>query len=441
MAGEDIIEMSLREVKRLKVVQEAIDRHITQRTAASMIGLSERQVRRLISAIREEGDRGIIHRSRGRPSNRRIPDEVKGRALALYKKRYHDFGPTLASEKLSELDGIVVSDETLRRWLIEVGLWKRRRKRSAHRQWRQRKECFGEMVQMDGSDHDWLEGRGPELVLMGYIDDATNNVFAKFYDYEGTMPAMESFKRYVRKYGLPQSIYLDRHTTYKSTKKPTEWEELEGLEPMSQFERAIEELGVELIHAYSPQAKGRVERLFGVLQDRLIKEMRLRGIKTKDEANDFLEEYLPEYNERFRVYPANETDVHVKLPKYFNLDKYLCIKTERTVRNDNTIAHNGKLYQIENDAKKKKVMVEERLDGSMYVVSPVRDKSLNGVRDGVSLRYKEIKARPIRITVNTPSSPQDPSEKRKTRYIPPKDHPWRRYRYFGSHQSGVADAR
>ncbi len=163
-----------------------------------------------------------------------------------------------------------------------------------------------------------------------------------FHDYEGTMPAMESFKGYVSRYGLPLSVYPDRHTTYKSPRKLTLEEELEGIaEPMSEFERALKELGVEVIHAYSPQAKGRVERLFGVLQDRLIKEMRLKGIKTKDEANEFLEAYLPGYNQRFSLCPANDTDVHVRFPKHVNLDSYLCKKTERTVRNDNTASHNG----------------------------------------------------------------------------------------------------
>ena len=291
MAEKDIIRMSIREVKRLKVIQEAIERHITQRVAASLIGLSERQTRRLVRAVREEGEEGVIHRLRNRFSNRKTPAEVKAKVLMFYRSKYSGFGPTLATEKLGELDGIKLSDETLRKWLMEVGLWQRRRKRSRHRQWRQRKECFGEMVQLDGSHHDWLEGRGPELVLMAYIDDATNHVLARFYDYEGTIPGMDSFKRYARRYGLPVSIYLDRHTTYlktqntcKSTKKPTEWEEFEKIEPLSQFERALKELGVDVTHAYSPQAKGRVERLFGVLQDRLIKEMRLRGIKTKESA-------------------------------------------------------------------------------------------------------------------------------------------------------------
>jgi transposase len=401
--------MSLREVRRLKAVQSAMDRHVTQKAVASMLGLSERQVRRLVKVVREKGDKGIIHALRGHPSNRRFPEEVRGRVLSLYQERYPDFGPTLATEKLFEFDGIKVSEETLRKWLIEAGFWKKRRKRSAYRQWRPRKDCFGEMVQMDGSHHDWLEGRGPKLVLMAYIDDATNTTYGRFYDYEGTMPAMDSFKGYVRKYGLPISVYLDRHTTYKSSKKLTEWEEVEGIESLSQFERALKELGVEVIHALSPQAKGRVERLFGVLQDRLVKEMRLGGITTKEEANEFLEEYLPRHNERFGVCPANEADAHVRLPGYVDLDRYLCIKRERTIRKDNTIALDGRLYQIE-ERGGKKVVVEERLDGSLRMISK-----------GVALKYKEIAERPkkevvVKTDMRIHNRPQKPS----------KDHPWKR---------------
>ncbi len=407
MTGKDIIEMSMKELKRLKVIQEAIEGQITQKAASAMIGLSERQARRLIRAVRQEGERGVVHRSRGRPSNRRIPGKIKNKALQQYRKKYRDFGPTLATEKLMELDGIKVSAETLRQWLLEASLWTRQRKKPSHRRWRPRRECFGQMVQMDGSHHDWLEGRGPELVLMGYIDDATNRVFGRFYDYEGTLPAMDSFKRYVRRYGLPQSIYLDKHSTYKSTKKLTIEEELAGLAPMSQFERALDELGVEVIHAHSPQAKGRIERLFGVLQDRLIKEMRLRGVTTKEEANEFLKEYLPKYNRKFKVCPANKTDVHVRLPRYFNLDTYLCVKTQRTVRNDQTIAHNGNLYQIEEAVVSKKVTVEERLDGSLHIISA-----------GAALKYREITERPKK---------KNRGKRPKTSYIPPRDHPWRQW--------------
>jgi hypothetical protein len=265
------------------------------------------------------------------------------------------------------------------------------------------------MVQMDGSHHDWLEGRGPKLVLMGYVDDATSRVYGRFYDYEGTLPAMDSFKRYVEKYGLPMSVYLDRHTTYKSSRKLTEWDEAEGIEFLSQFERALKELGVEVIHALSPQAKGRIERLFGVLQDRLVKEMRLRGIKTKEEANAFLEEYLPRYDKRFRVCPANETDAHVKLPRHVDLDRYLCIKTERTLRKDNTIALDGRLYQIE-ERGGKKVVVEERLDGSMLMFS-----------NGTSLTYKEITERPQKEVI-----PKTDARKFNRSQKPSKDHPWKK---------------
>jgi transposase len=410
MAGKDMIVMSIREVKRLKAVQTVIDKQITQKVAASMLGLSGRQVRRLVKVIREKGDRGIIHGLRGRPSNRRLPEEMRGRVLSLYQECYPDFGPTLAMEKLFECDGITISDETLRTWLIEAGLWKKRRKRSAFRQWRARKECFGEMLQMDGSHHDWLEGRGPELVLMGSIDDATNTAYGRFHDYEGTLPAMDIFKRYVEEYGLPMSAYVDCHTTYKSSKKVTEWDEVKGIESLSQFERALKELGVEVIHALSPQAKGRVERLFGVLQDRLVKEMRLQGITTKDQANEFLEEYLPHYNERFKVCPAHEADVHVKLPRHVDLDEYLCIKTERTIRNDNTIALDGRLYQIE-ELGGKKVVVQERLDGSLRMISR-----------GAALKYKEITERPKKAAALPKSDLRVYTRPPK----PSQDHPWRK---------------
>ena len=420
MAGKDIIVMRVTELRRLKVIQEAISKKITQTTAAAILWLSERQVGRLVKAVRKEGERGIVHKSRGKPSNCKISADVRGKTIGLYKGKYHDFGPTLAAEKLKEIDEISISEETLRKWLIEEGLWKKKRKRKEHRQWRERKECFGEMVQMDGSHHDWLEGRSHRLALMGYIDYATSKVFARFYDYEGTMPAMDSFKQYIEVTGLPQSIYVDKHSTYKSQGKLTIEEELEGLEePMSQFERALEELGVEVIHAHSPQAKGRIERLFGTFQDRVIKEMRLKGIKTKEEANDFIEGYLPDYNKRFSRPPANETDVHVRLPKNFDIDNFLCIKMERTVRKDNTISHESKLYQIEEVVRTKKVTVEERVDGSLHITS-----------NGGQLRYRQIEERPKNEKTEKTLKP-------RKRYIPPKDHPWRKGQNRGSNQKRV----
>lgn len=402
--------MRLQELKKLKVLHAVLDKRFTQKVAAAKLDLSERQVRRLVKSVREFGDGGIIHRGRGRPSNRKHPDRLRAVVLKLYQKKYSDFGPTLASEKLLELDGMRVNRETLRQWLMAVGVWRKRRKHRGHRRWRTRKECFGEMVQMDGSHHAWLEDRGPELVLMGYIDDATNNVHCRFYDYEGTLPAMDSFKRYVRKYGFPLSVYLDKHSTYKSNRRLTIEEELAGVSrPMSQFERALDELGVNVIHAHSPQAKGRIERLFGVLQDRLVKEMRLLSVKTSEEANASLREYLRTYNRKFRVVPSNKTDVHVKPARGFNLDRSLCIRTNRTVRNDNTIAHNSKLYQITERVMSRKVIVEERVNGSLHIC-----------RGGASLKYKEITKRPKKVTES-----RSPRVSR-TPPVPPRDHPWKR---------------
>lgn len=409
MPGEDIILMSGEELRRLGVIRMVLDRGMRQAKAAGILGLSERQVRRMVKRVSQEGDRGIVHKSRGRLSNRRLPEGLKERVLGFYREKYPDFGPTLVTEKLEELDGIKLGTQTLRNWLLEAGLWQKRRKGRRHRRWRQRKEYRGEMIQMDGSHHDWLEGRGPELVLMGYLDDATNNVLGRFYDYEGTLPALDGFKRYVRRYGLPQSVYIDRHTTYKSTAKPTIEDELAGRKPMSQFERALEELGVKVIHAHSPQAKGRIERLFGTFQDRLIKEMRLKDIKTKEKANSFLRSYLPRYNKRFGLEPLREGDLHRPVREGLDLDAVLCVKTKRALRNDFTIAHKGRLYQILGPVRAKSVIVEERINGSLLIR-----------HNGRSLNFQEIPSRPKKE-----AKPRTPRPRKA--YIPPKDHPWRRF--------------
>jgi hypothetical protein len=243
---------------------------------------------------------------------------------------------------------------------------------------------------------------------MGYIDDATGNVFGRFYDYEGTVPAMDSFKRYTRKYGLPQSIYQDKHSTYKSTRQAGE-EELED-RPLSQFGRALKELGVKVIHADSPQAKGRVERLFGTLQDRLVKEMRLKGVKTKDEANAFLKTYLPIYNKKFRVPAASSANLHVPLPKGADLDNFLCRKTNRVARNDNTVPLNGRLFQIEEPVGATHVQMQERLDGRLVIKA-----------EGRSLKYTEIKV------VAKPKRRRTDSGARRAPVPPKPTHPWKRW--------------
>jgi len=409
MAGEDIIAMKQEDLRRLHVIRKAIDKIITQVEAADIVGVGLRQAQRIVRRVRIEGNKGIIHKSRGISSNRAVDAKIKDKALKLFKEKYPDFGPTLASEKLFERDKIKVNSETLRLWLIEKGIPYKKRKKRPHRQWRDRKQHFGQMVQMDGSEEHWLEGRGPYCVFMGYIDDATGNPFGRFYEYEGTIPAMDSFRRYITQYGIPLSVYLDKHTTYKSTKKPTIEDELNDRKALSQFERALKELGVEVIHANSPQAKGRIERLFETFQDRLIKELRLEGARTINEANTVAERFLPSFAKRFRVKALYSKDLHRPIPKGIDLNRILCIKTERTLRNDFTVVHNGKLYQIANNIRAGKIMIEERINGSMIMR-----------HNDAILRFKEITCRPKK---------EEPYEARPRRiYTPPADHPWRRYR-------------
>jgi len=410
MAREDIIMMSQEELKRLHILKKVREGVISEEEASGFIGLCSRQTRRLIGRVCEEGDKGVIHRSRGRISNRKLSDEIKQRVIEIYQRDYADFGPTLATEKLMEREGIRISDETLRRWLIGKGIEYPRRKKRPHRRWRDRKDYYGQMVQLDGSHHDWFEGRGPKCVYMGYIDDATGEVFGRFYEYEGTIPAMDSFRRYIEKYGIPLSVYVDRHSTYRSTAKPTLEDDLGGKEPMSEFERALKELGVEVIHAHSPQAKGRIERLFKTFQDRVVKEMRLKGIKSIEEANAFVEEYLPGYNKRFRVCAKKEEDMHRAIAEETNLDGILCIKAERRLRNDFTISYKNRLYQIEDTIRAHRVVIEERLDGTLCITYK-----------GKALKYTAISSRPMKkesTLVNRVS---------KKVYRPAPDHPWKKF--------------
>ena len=410
MAREDMIVASQEELKRLHVIRKVLDGAIKQVRAAEVLSLSSRQIRRLVKRVKGEGDRGIVHQSRGKPSNRRIDDQVRVRAIKLYQERYKGFGPTLAAEKFLEREGIKVSEETLRGWLIESGDWKRSRKRRGHRQWRERKEHCGEMVQMDGSHHDWLEGRGPACVLMGYIDDATGRGYGRFYEYEGTQPAMDSFRRYIQRYGIPLQVYLDKHTTYKSNGKASLEEELAGMEPLSEFERALQELGVEVIHAHSPQAKGRVERFFGTLQDRLVKELRLRGIGSMGEANLFLEEYWSVFNRKFAVDSKAKGDLHRPVPRGLKLEEVLCIKVKRALRNDFTVAYNRRLYQVEDPIRASDVMVYEGVDGSIRLK-----------HKGRLLKIHEIATRPL-AERKEPVRP-----KPKERYVHPKGHHYRNF--------------
>lgn len=406
---QEIFTMKGPEIKRLAIIEKIIKKELKQIEAADVLKISDRQVRRLVVAVRARGASGVIHGLRGKESCRKLSNKIRDKVLGLCRRQYEGFGPLFASEKLAQRDGIKVSKETLRQWLIKDGLWQvKNGRKKKHLQWRERKAHFGQMLQMDGSHHAWLEDRGSKLVLMGQIDDATSRVSGRFYEYEGTIPAMDSMKRYIQKNGIPASVYLDKHTTYKSWAKETIEEELEGRKALSHFGKACAKIGIEVIHANSPQAKGRVERLFRTFQDRLVKELRLANAKTLDEANLVLDKVLEEFNEYFSVDPREAGDLHRAVSRKVNLDKIFSIETPKPLRNDNTLVHNTRWFQVLTPTRAKNIILQERVDGRMYILS-----------DGKQLEYKSI-AGPIK------RPPMVKVRLTTRRTVHPKDHPWRR---------------
>lgn len=417
--AKEVITMSKKEIDRLRIFHRVMDKQLTQVYGAALLGITDRQVRNLLCKIRRDGDKGIVHGNRGRRAPNKMPEDDEERIGRLIERKYPDFGPTLASEKLSELDGIKVGREKLRQIMIVRGLWKVRRKRDRDiHPWRARKHCLGEMVQFDGSHHMWLENRGPKMVFMGYIDDATNHIFGRFYEYEGLYPALDSLTHYIKRYGLPRCIYLDKFKAYKATRKPNHYEQLRGEPAMTQYQRALKEVGIKLIHAGSPQAKGRVERLFGTLQDRLVKEMRLAQIKTIKGANEFLEHYLPRFNKRFSKKALIEEDLHKPLPKGKDLREIFCLKDIRTINDGFIVQWKNRKLLIDNPSiaiRRRKVEVREHFDG--IVTLKFR---------GRYLAFHEV-IEPKLVKAELQRKPENGNGKKRRKYIPPPDHPWRRH--------------
>jgi hypothetical protein len=361
---EDRIAMSQKERDVLKVMSLVLKGQRTQVEAARLLGISSRQIRRLLKRLREHGDAGVVHRLRGQPSNRCFDPAIKQQALQIYRQEYGDFGPTLAAEKLADR-GIALSVDTLHRWLIQAGLWKRQRNRDCHRSRRPRRTCWGELVQADGSHHDWLEGRGPWMVLLVLIDDATSKVMARFYPAETTEGYMDLLGRYLRKWGRMVALYSDRHSIFTG--------QAEGKAPaQTQVARALKELAIDWIGAHSPQAKGRVERFHGTAQDRLVKELRLAKAATLDQANQVLERtFLPWFNRRCTVKPASGNDAHRPVHPSMHLAAILSLQESRSVNNDYTIRYDNQCYQllppVYPGLRGGQVTVQERLDGSRHI--------------------------------------------------------------------------
>jgi len=410
--------MSASERRRLELLSRVRDGQLTLVKAAELMEVSYRQAKRVYARYQSEGDRGVVHGLRGRRSNRRIDPERRERVLNLYREKYPDFGPTLATEYLAREAGEVVGVETLREWLLEAGLWHRRRGRPVHRKWRERRAHFGELVQMDGSHHDWFEGRRDWAVLMVMIDDATNETYARFCEGETTEAALETFGRYVQRYGLPQGLYVDRDSIYRTTRDATVDEALSGEPPPTQFGRAMNQLGVNLVLANSPQAKGRVERRNGVFQDRLVKALRLKGISDLEPANEFLEqEFLSELNGKFSVEARQKGDLHRRVPRGVRLERVLAFQEPRVVQNDWTIQWRNRWFQLTKENQKlalarRQILVVEQLDGQVCMLLGKRE-----------LAYDELPDRPVRRS-RSAAQPQ-PAPRRKP-WKPAADHPWRK---------------
>ncbi len=403
--------MSGKERRRLVLMAAVKQGSMSVAEAGRVMGVSYRQAKRIWQRFGRMGDAGLVHRRRGQLGPRRKTAEFRGRVLARVQERYDDFGPTLAAEKLAE-EGLAIDHETLRRWLVEAGRWRVGRKRQKHRAWRERKECFGQMVQLDGSHHDWFEGRGPKAVLMVMIDDATNVTAARFAPEETTEASYAVLEAWVRKYGVPSSLYVDRDSIYRCERPASVEEQIAGQEPQTHFGRAMEQLGVELILANSPQAKGRVERCNGVLQDRLVKELRLAGISDIDAANDFLaEKFLPYLNAKFRREPRSAADAHRRCQ--VNLKEVLSWEETRVVARDWTVAWKSRWFQIDAE--------HERLSlvGKKITVRALRDGCLQLISQGRKLKWRELPARPQR------PKPEPRRGGRTTLVNPPKEHPWR----------------
>lgn len=331
----EIVQMSRKEIRRAEIIAKTVKGKLSQREASLEIGVSLRQIKRMVKRYKGEGIIGLIHRNRKKPSNKRISSEVRKFVLNLVSTEYEGFGPQLAKEQLEVNHQLKFSREWLRQLMIDAGLWEvKKRRKLNHHQRRNRRSREGELIQIDGSYHDWFEGRGPKCCLIDFVDDATGKIMeARFVNHENTEDYFISMKRYLEKYGRPTAIYSDKHMIFKGQKND------------SQFGRALKELNIELINAHSPQAKGRVERAHKTLQDRLIKLMRLKQISTIEEANEFLEEFLQDYNTRFGRCPQKNENAHRPYLKS-DLNKILCVKEKRKVSKSFSIQYDNKAYQL-----------------------------------------------------------------------------------------------
>src|SRR6266702_4074770 len=421
------IALSQRERDRLRVLHEVKQKQITQVEAAKRLKISDRHIRRLLWRLGEHGDRAVIHGLRGRPSNRRLAPVFEQKILARVRQRYADFGPTLAAEHLAQ-EGLRVSRETLRKWMVKARLWcpRAQRVKKIH-VWRERRASFGELVMQDSSPFRWLEDRGPACQLIAVIDDATSRLWGRFTEHDTTEENLRTFGGWLQRYGRPLAHYTDKNSIFRTTEAAPIREQLRGEVARSQFGRALCELGIEWIAAHSPQAKGRIERLFETLQDRLVKEMRLAGIDTLEAANHFLETcFLPEWEQRFTVAPRNPRNAHRRLGREHRLEEVLSVRVARKVTDDHTVSWDGNRWGVPREEvcaglRGAQVEIERRLDGTHWLrfrgrylpLMPCPNASRSASPSGL---------RPPGLADQNPK----PLARIKTKYHVAANHPWRK---------------
>jgi transposase len=414
--------MSNNELTRLEVMQRLKEKRLTQKEAARMLKISTRQVKRLFSAYKKHGPKGLVSKRRGKPSNNRLSAKLVQKAIDLIYERYRDFGPTLAHEKLTELHGLRLSKESVRRIMIAIEIWKpkKARKLITH-QLRERRSCFGELVQIDGSEHAWFEKRGPKCTLLVFIDDATGRLLElRFVPRETFFAYSEVARQYFECYGKPLAFYSDKHGIFRVNQPQT----IGKGDGLTQFGRAMQELDIQIICANTPQAKGRIERANKTLQDRLVKELRLRGISDMETGNAYLPEFLEDYNRRFAVLPRSSHDAHRPLLSTENLDQILTRQVTRILSKNLTIQYNKVIYQVQTNRpgyalRNAQVIVCENSKGDISIL--YRGKPLE-----YCLYHKPVRQAEVVTTKTLDHQLRQPKS-------PAANHPWRQY---GQHLNG-----
>ncbi len=411
--------MSREEISRVSVLDQVVAKHLTQVGASIKLGVTDRHLRRMLKNYRRHGPAALIHGLRGKHGNRATPQEKIDQAIRLIKDKYHDFGPTFAAEKLLEIHGLKIDHDALRKEMAKAGIWEIKKRKQTHRKWRERKEYFGEMVQFDGSHHAWFELRGEICCLLASKDDATNKIYAHFTKHEDIEGVFTFWKEYIEKYGKPKSIYLDRGVVYKINHK-TVYDDPEAL---TQFERICKELSIKVIHAKSPQAKGRIENGFGTLQDRLVKELRLRYICNITDANKYLkEEFLPRYNEKFMVLASKQGNFHTALNHKENLDQIFTVRSERLINNDFTIRFKNRWFQL-NETQPKTV-----LQKSKAIIEEYLNEELKIKQSGVYLNFTETSKQDLEVMRKQRQEEKVYvlTDNRSKGHKPKASHPWKR---------------